>query len=64
MWVSPASTSVVASVPTVVPAAWFSGTVLVDRAMSVGPSLTLLTVIVNTFSNVSGPLSVVRTRIE
>ncbi len=32
--------------------------------MSVGASLTLLTEIVNAFSNVSRPLSVARTRIE
>ncbi len=32
--------------------------------MSVGTSLTLVTEIVNTFSNVNAPLSVARTRIE
>ncbi len=59
-----ASGSVAESVPTVVPDAWFSATLVLDSPMSVGASLTLLTVIVNTFSNVSEPLSVLRTRIE
>jgi hypothetical protein len=47
----------------VCPAAWFSATELVDRVMSVGASLTSVTVIVNGLSNVRLPLSVERTRI-
>ncbi len=62
--VSAGSGSVAESVPTVVPEAWFSATVELESAMSVGCSLTLLTEIVKTFSNVSRPLSVARTRIE
>ena len=50
--------------PTVVPEAWFSATVELESAMSVGASLTSLTEIVNSFSNVSAPASVLRTRIE
>ena len=40
MNVSPVSGSVVLKAPTVVPAGWFSGTLLGDRAMSVGGALT------------------------
>ncbi len=50
--------------PTVVPEASFSATLELLSAMSVGASLTLVTVIVKTFSKVSRPLSVARTRIE
>ena len=59
---SPVSTSVVASVPTVVPLAAFSATVLPESEMSVGASLTFVTVIKKDFS-VNRPLaSVERTR--
>ena len=61
---SPASGSVVDSVPTAVATAWFSDTLALDSATSVGASFTLLTVIVSTFSTVSAPASVARTRIE
>src|SRR5829696_2993954 len=63
---SPASGSLAASVPTVDPAGWFSGTEAGDRARDVGASLTSATVTVNVCSKERGglPLSVVRTRIE
>ena len=64
MNVLPASGSVVESAPTVVPEAWFSATLAAESAMSVGVSLTLVTVIVKTFSKSSAPWSVERTRIE
>ena len=56
--VSPASTSVVESAPTVVPAAEFSATVAKPSAMSVGASFSSVTVIVNCFSVLSAPESV------
>ena len=59
---SPASTSVVASVPMVVPAGAFSATVVPTRPMSEGVSLTSVTEIEKAFS-VERPLaSVLRTR--
>ncbi len=61
---SPASGSTDESVPTVVPAAWFSATVELESAMSVGSSLTLVTETVNSFSVANAPASVLRTRIE
>ena len=44
MKVLPASTSVVAKLPTAVPEAWFSATEVEERLISVGASLTLVTV--------------------
>ena len=64
MKVSPESTSVVENVPTTVSTAAFSATELPERLMVVGVSLTLVTEIVSTFSNVSPAESVVRTRME
>jgi hypothetical protein len=57
-WVCIASWSTAASVPTVVPAGWFSSTVSCDSVTSLGTSLTSPTVTANTLS------SVARTRIE
>ena len=48
--VSPASASVPASVPTVVPDAAFSSTLAFDKASEVGASFTSATVITNSFS--------------
>ena len=59
--VSPASASVPAKVPTVVPDAAFSSTLAFDKASAVGASFTSVTLIVNTFSNVKPPASVTRT---
>ena len=59
---SPASTSVVESLPTAVPAGEFSGTVFAERAMSAGASLTSATAIVSVFSAYRPPASVERTR--
>ena len=61
---SPTSGSTDESVPTVVPAASFSGTLALESAMSVGASLTPVVVIVSSFSNERVVLSVVRTRME
>ena len=44
MKVLPASTSVVERFPTAVPEAWFSATVVEETLISVGASLTLVTV--------------------
>ena len=60
----PGSSSVVESVPTVVPAGVFSATVVFESAMSVGRSLAFVTVIVNCSTLNSPPLSRERTRIE
>ena len=57
-----ASTSVVVSAPITVLAATFSATVDALNAMSVGTSLTFVTVRVNSRSKVNPPASVVRTR--
>ena len=62
MNVLPASGSVVLSMPTEALAPAFSAIVLLDRAMSVGASLTLVTVIVKAFSVERPPWSVLRTR--
>ena len=59
--VSPASISVLLSVPTVVPEALFSATLLALSAISVGASFTFVTLMVNAFSNVKPPASVTRT---
>jgi len=59
--VSPSSTSVVLSVPTSVPCAAFSATVVALRLMPVGASFTSVSVTVNALSNVKPPLSVLRT---
>ena len=59
--VSPASASVPAKVPTEVPDAAFSATVLADKEIFVGASFTSVTVIVNTFSKVKPAASVTRT---
>ena len=56
--VSPASASVPAKVPTVVPDAAFSSTLVFDKASAVGASFTFITVMVNSFSNDKPPLSV------
>ncbi len=61
-WVSPASGSVADSAPTVVPTAWFSGTLELESPMSVGASLVGVVVIVNAFSKKRVVLSVDRTR--
>ena len=62
MNVLPTSGSVVSKAADRGPAGWFSATLLADRAMSVGVSLTLVTVIVKAFSKDRPPWSVVRTR--
>ena len=46
------------------PTGWFSGTELLVRVMSVGASLTSVTVMVNVFSKKFPAESVVRTRTE
>ena len=61
---SPASGSVVEKLPTAVPLGWFSATLALLRAMSVGVSLTFVIVIVKTSSKKRLPASVERTRIE
>ncbi len=61
--VSPASTSVVLSVPTIALEPAFSAIEFTLREMSVGVSLTFVTVIVNVLSKVEFPASVVRTQI-
>ena len=62
MSVSPTSGSVVDSVPTTALAPAFSAIVLFDSAMSVGVSLTLVTVMAKAFSKNRPPASVLRTR--
>jgi len=57
-----ASGSVVESVPMAAETALFSAIEVAVRAMSVGVSLTFVTVIVNCYSNQSPPWSVDRTR--
>ena len=61
-----ASGSVAASVPTVVPAGWFSATAAGDSVMSVGArfSETSVTVIANAFWNTAPRSSRTRTRTE
>ena len=59
---SPASTSVVESVPIELPLGVFSATVLAVRRMSVAASLMFVTVIAKTFSVNRPPTSVERTR--
>ena len=56
-----ASTSVVVSAPITVLAATFSATLVALNAISVGTSLTFVTVRVNTFSKLKPPWSVVLT---
>ena len=62
--VSPASGSVALRLPTFVATGWFSATLAFDSALSVGASLTLVTVTVNAFWNVPPLPSSVCTRIE
>ena len=59
--VLPASESVVLSVPITVLAATFSVTVVALNAIAIGASLTLVTVMVNAFSKLKPPWSVVLT---
>ena len=60
--VDPASTSVAVNVPTIAFAALFSARLLADSAMSVGASLTSVTVMAKAFSKNRPPASVARTR--
>ena len=62
--VSPASTSVADKVPITALAPAFSATELLVRLIFDGVSLTFVTSIVNTFSNVRPPASVTRTVTE
>ena len=55
----PEAGSVIPSVPTTVPAIWFSATVALDKAGTFGTSVTL---IVNTWSMVTSAWLVLRTR--
>ena len=64
VWLCPTSGSLAPRVPMTVPDGWFSGTVLLESVMSVGASLTLVTVMVKDFSKKLPDESVVRTRIE
>ena len=62
--VSPASTSLVVSVPMAVPTTSLRSTGRRERLISTGVSLTFVTEIVNCFSNVTPPASAARTRME
>ena len=64
VWGWPASWSVALRVPMTVPAGSFSATDALLRAMSVGASLTLVTVMVKDFSKTLPAESVVRTLTE